>query len=329
MILLLLVPSALYLIATLRLDTHSLLRRRTLFMALLMGLLSALAAIALLELLQPVDRQYAGWGNPAMEELLKLVPLLILARRKRIAYYGDALIYGTAVGVGFALVENLLYMHVADLYAGQIIFRSLTTSLLHAGCTAMAALAMCDMFRLRARHGHLVWWSLPLYLVPIAFHEVYNNFTLLPPNLKFLLLFVLMAAFVLAESVRNDRLIQRWLDETVNSNIQLLAAMREGHFFDTRQGLLLLQQRENYSAEDFFDICCYVQLTIELMVIASSRQLLYESGFRQPPDPQQQSRTMALLAEHDALRRRISPAALSALRPIAYLHHSHRWVLQH
>lgn len=138
-----------------------------------------------------------------------------------------------------------------------------------------------------------------------------------------------MTAFVLAESVRNDRLMQRWLDEGVDSNIQLLAAMREGHFFDTRKGQQLLLQRENYSAEDFFDICCYVQVTIELTVIASSRQLLYESGFRQPADPRQQSRAMALLAEHDALRSRISHAALAALRPIAYLHHSHRWVLQH
>ena len=49
---------------------------------------------------------------PAVEEALKLIPIVFLLRKRRIGFVIDAAICGFATGGGFALVENLYYMAV-------------------------------------------------------------------------------------------------------------------------------------------------------------------------------------------------------------------------
>lgn len=329
MVLLLFIPSALYLAATLWLDSHSLMRRKSLFLSLLAGMLAAAAAAGLLMPLQRIGTA-ADWIDPVVEELLKAVPLVVLVRKRRMAFFADAIIYGTAVGIGFALAENLLYLRLAELEATTMFFRAIATSLMHVGCTALVAICIGEMLRLRSKHGGIVWHSLLYYLVPLGLHEAYNHLDGVDPNIKFLSLLAVLTAIFLSASMRNDRLVQQWLDEAINSDIQLLAAVRAGRFFDTRQGKLLLLQRDSCTPEVFFDMCCYVQVTLELSVISKSRQILKESGFEAEatPDAATAARIKAMMAEHDALRRRISPAALAAMKPIAYLHHSDRWSLQ-
>ena len=49
---------------------------------------------------------------PVIEELLKALVIVLLVRANRIGFLVDAAILGFAVGTGFALVENLYFLHL-------------------------------------------------------------------------------------------------------------------------------------------------------------------------------------------------------------------------
>ncbi|GAB4516693.1 MAG: hypothetical protein OHK0046_22450 [Anaerolineae bacterium] len=70
---------------------------------------------------------------PISEEVLKALFLLGIARQLR--YAVDGAVYGFAVGIGFAVVENLFY--AADVAAGTALARVLSVSLMHAFTTSV------------------------------------------------------------------------------------------------------------------------------------------------------------------------------------------------
>src|SRR6266851_309115 len=47
---------------------------------------------------------------PAVEEIFKSLVLLYLVRRAAITSFVDGAVYGFATGIGFAIVENMLYL---------------------------------------------------------------------------------------------------------------------------------------------------------------------------------------------------------------------------
>ena len=73
----------------------------------------------------------------------------------RIGFLVDAAIYGFAVGAGFALAENLYYLHLAaEAGMGTWIVRGFGTALMHGGTTALFAvmgLARSSARRTQAR----------------------------------------------------------------------------------------------------------------------------------------------------------------------------------
>ena len=68
----------------------------------------------------------------------------------RIGFLVDAAIFGFAVGTGFALAENLYYLHLAaEAGMGTWIVRGFGTALMHGGATAL--FAVMGLARDRAR----------------------------------------------------------------------------------------------------------------------------------------------------------------------------------
>jgi RsiW-degrading membrane proteinase PrsW (M82 family) len=75
---------------------------------------------------------------PVVEELLKAGFIAVLAARLRIRYAVDGTIYGFAVGVGFAVGENLLYISQYPDYAFDMtLARLLSSTLMHTFTTAL------------------------------------------------------------------------------------------------------------------------------------------------------------------------------------------------
>ncbi len=89
---------------------------------------------------------------PIIEEILKALILIYLIQHPRFRYIVDGAVYGIAVGIGFALSENLfIYLPGAgDAVLVTAISRTLSTSLMHATASGLVGISLG---RLRRVHG--------------------------------------------------------------------------------------------------------------------------------------------------------------------------------
>jgi CRP-like cAMP-binding protein/RsiW-degrading membrane proteinase PrsW (M82 family) len=112
---------------------------------------------------------------PFIEEILKALVLVVLVRHPRFRYIVDGTVYGFAVGIGFALSENLfIYLPRSDsAVLGTAISRTLSTTLMHAAASGMVGLAL-GRLRRSTDVRRTIWPVLGIGLA-IALHVVYNN----------------------------------------------------------------------------------------------------------------------------------------------------------
>ncbi len=115
---------------------------------------------------------------PVIEEFTKGLVFVGLIYSKHFDNETDGLIYGAAVGLGFACVENLAYFSSAsglDELVGMAIVRTLFTAIVH--CVSSATLGMAIGL---ARHRQSVvgsWGIIALgYLLAISNHAAWNFF---------------------------------------------------------------------------------------------------------------------------------------------------------
>lgn len=129
---------------------------------------------------------------PFIEEATKAIGLG--RRRPVIDQLQDGIVYGTAIGLGFATTENLLYGFSAFLdegfdVAGQtIVMRTLSAMLLHGATTALIGFGYARM----VRQNSVVAVLIPYYLVAVLAHAAYN-FLVLTDTLYGFLAAVLLA----------------------------------------------------------------------------------------------------------------------------------------
>ena len=108
---------------------------------------------------------------PFVEEAAK--GLGILRARKRLVELENGIIYGAAVGLGFAATENLLYETAAlaeggaQAFVATAVIRSISSALLHATASSVLGLGIA---RKRLRVGG---WTL-YYLAAVAMHSMFN-----------------------------------------------------------------------------------------------------------------------------------------------------------
>jgi protease PrsW len=113
-------------------------------------------------------------GAPLMEELGKSFGFPLA--RRRITELEDGIVYGAAIGLGFAATENLIYGLTAlsdggtELAYQTIALRVFSSTLLHASSSALLGFGYGLMVLRRGVVFHL----LPYYLVAAAQHSLYN-----------------------------------------------------------------------------------------------------------------------------------------------------------
>lgn len=266
---------------------------------------------------------------PVLEELLKALPLVIAIYRKRLAFFAETLIYGAAIGAGFSLLENIIYVGAfEDFSLGDAIVRGFGTSILHMGCTALCASCMLLGMRYVAGRGlpFKVLAILIGFVPSVAIHFVYNLF-LLPELLQMVLAIAVMLGLFLLIYWFDNRKIHDWLDSCIANDMALLKAMREGHLSGTSAGEYLLAVRERFKPEVFFDICVYLGLYLELSIAAKSRMILKEAEMDIPVSDSEHEENMMKIAELSALEKNIGPAGISILRPIVNFKVADGWVI--
>ncbi|MHB8626920.1 MAG: PrsW family glutamic-type intramembrane protease [Aggregatilineales bacterium] len=168
---------AVYLIFTL--DLFGTGKHSTIFISLGWG---AVGAFTLAYILNETIMRYIGYEStmtitgPIVEEMLKAIVLVYLITRPTFHYAVDGAVYGFAVGIGFAVTENILYITTYPATALAVaISRTLSTSLMHATTSALIGITLGNLRR--SDSGALQKLLLGLLgFVPAAIvHIVFNN----------------------------------------------------------------------------------------------------------------------------------------------------------
>src|SRR6185503_18272056 len=103
---------------------------------------------------------YSRFVAPWIEEALKGLAVLGLFYWNRIGFKLDAVIAGFAVGVGFAVIENSLFLfEFPRMSFGVWLVRGLGTAIMHGGATALFAVVSHEMTENGAR-GRVHQWKL-------------------------------------------------------------------------------------------------------------------------------------------------------------------------
>lgn len=133
---------------------------------------------------------------PLVEEMTKGLGLGLA--RRHVDEPEDGIVYGVAVGVGFAATETLLYglgqLQDGTLLSalGLVLLRNFTSLLLHASSSAVLGFGYARLRMRNAAWPHL----LPYYLVAVLIHSVYNGLVLTQAWLGFGAAFVLVMVVV-------------------------------------------------------------------------------------------------------------------------------------
>ena len=172
-------PVCIFLGSLVYIDSYKLVSLKQLVRVIVAGGAAAVASYFLNRLAFTDHKMLTHVTAPAIEEALKLVPVVILLYSRRIGFVIDAAICGFAAGAGFALVENLYYM--AALPPRSVAFwivRGFGTAVMHGGTTALAAMIARVLFeRYEAERFVLV---LPGFAAAFAIHSLFNAFILSP-----------------------------------------------------------------------------------------------------------------------------------------------------
>jgi len=168
------------------LDAFALMRPRELALLLALGGAGALIAYpvsgGMLDTLPIGFSNYSRFVAPWIEEAIKGVFVLVLFRINRIGYKLDAVLSGFAIGAGFSIVENVLYLVAFPHYAlGTWLVRGCGTALMHGTCTALFAAIAHEFAERESRdaageYDFRWWWFVPGYLVAVMLHTAFNQF---------------------------------------------------------------------------------------------------------------------------------------------------------
>jgi len=325
-----LLPVTAFLLVLFLLDSFKLVPRSMLMRALASGAGAALIAMPLhawLFGLTGLDsRTFTRYVAPLTEETLKAACVLYPLWRGHLGFLVDAAIVGFAVGTGFALIENVEYLHgLADTRIWVWLARGFGTAVMHASATAIVAVsakALADRYPARGLVVMAPGWALAVLL-----HATFNR-ALVSPLLAAAVLLLVVPLVVLAVFARSERLTREWVGDGMDLDVELLALMRSSHFGGTRLGRYLAALQSRFPGPVVADMFCLLQLELELGIRAKGMLMAREAGLEVPIDDQ----VRAGLAERAYLQRTIGPTGLLALRPLQVTSQRdqwHRFLLHH
>ena len=311
-----LLPVVIYIFVVYKIDNFSLISVKNLLLQVLCGMVTALACFGLFQLTgEMLADEHSDYINPVLEELVKGLPLLYLASRKKIVFFIDSVICGAAVGGGFSILENIFYLLLGDGITGigTVLFRGLEVALIHMGCSAIVAAGLMLVIRLIDD----IAMSVFLLLEAPVLHVCHNAFHF-NPLMQFIFVFGTMGGLLMWTYFYDVDMIHRWLDKGLDKQLALLDSIKDGHLDDTPTGVFLESVKDAFPPEDFFDIICYVQLNVELNVAAKSRVMIRESGLERdlPLSDAEKELFMAQYTEYKILEKNLGKAARMTIAPI-------------
>ena len=318
-------PVAVFLVALVLLDSFKLVRFRSVAAAVAVGFAAAIASFFIVSALPDswdlsIDFR-PRYIAPPIEELLKIAYLGWLIRTKRVGFMVDAAIYGFALGAGFAILENVYFLHtLSSANALLWIIRGFGTAVMHGGTTALAGIIAVSFIERNAARG--IAALLPGFILATLIHSAYNHF-FLSPVLSALAIVVALPACMTAVFRRSEHGLRSWLGIGFDSDQQLLEMITTGTISETRLGHYLLSLKTRFPGEAVADMLCIVRLHVELALKAKGVLLMRQAGFEAKPDPA----VRETFEELRYLEKSIGKTGLLALEPILHWSTRDLWQL--
>ena len=319
-------PVVIYIFIVYRIDNFSLINVKNLFLQVLCGMVAALVCFGLFQLTGLIlSENQSDFFNPVLEEIIKAIPLLWLATRKKIVFFIDSVICGAAIGGGFSILENIFYLLLGnEMGIGTVLFRGLEVALIHMGCSAIIAAGLMLGIRLilRSRSRLPIKNSdalmvISLLVVAPVLHVCHNTFHF-NPLVQFIFVIGTMGGLLVWTYFYDVEMIHRWLDTGLDKQLSLLDSIKKGHLSDTPTGHFLQSVKDAFPPEDFFDMICFVQLHVRLSVASRSRVMLWESGLERdlPLTDEMKELILSQYTEYRLLEKRLGNTARMTIAPI-------------
>ena len=324
-----LAPVVAFLVMLWLMDSFRLVRPASVMAALIYGIAAAAVVLGAHEWLLQTHRVAPGvlsrYVAPVTEETAKAALVVSLVVAARVGFLVDAAVLGFAVGTGFALFENLGYLHaMPDATVTVWLVRGLGTAILQGGTTAIVA--MLSKTYADRRRDRLAIAFLPGWAAAIAIHSTFNH-RLLPPVAQTLVLLIALPLLVLWVFARSERATREWVGAGLDLDMELLALVASDGFVRTHFGRYLQELRTRMPGPVVADMFCLLRLELELSVQAKAVLLARQAGVEVPVDDDLE----ATLAERRYLHQTIGTLGLLALKPLQVTSHRdtwHRHVLQ-
>lgn len=318
-----LVPVLLFLALLVVLDSFKLVKTSAVAMAIGAGAAAALLSIpvtqALESALQLSPSALVRYAGPIIEESLKLVLIGLLLKQKRIGFPVDAAVLGFAVGAGFALVENIVYLRaLGDASLMIWLVRGLGTAILHGGTTSIAA--MVAKILSESSPDKLARPLAAGWVGAVVLHSAYNHL-LLPAVASTLLLLIVFPLLILLVCQWSEAATREWVGAGLDLDVELLNLISSDAFGYTRFGTYLEELRGRFPGPVVVDMFCMLKLELELSAQAKGLLIAKNAGLKMEPHTD----VAAGLAELRALRSSIGTTGMLALTPLHVTSHRDEW----
>ena len=269
---------------------------------------------------------YSRFIAPWIEEAIKGAMIVILFRMNRIGYKLDAVIAGFAIGAGFSVVENIIYLiRFPDYGIGTWLVRGFGTAVMH-GATLAVMAAIAHEFAERENHEAAsdfdwhFWWFLPGFLVAVALHTAFNEF---PDRPLIAMLGAIIAAPLLLIAIFHfgTREAERWLVAEMEEHRAGLDALRSGRWPDGPAGEKIAALAGRLDEEGAKRVRRYWEL--QTWLVAEAEETMMEEATGDAEFSQSQVRSA--FAELDGLKRALGLSTFTALQALLPFSRNDQW----
>ncbi|HEX5236995.1 MAG TPA: PrsW family glutamic-type intramembrane protease [Sphingomicrobium sp.] len=269
---------------------------------------------------------YSRFVAPWIEEAIKGAIIVALFRFNRIGYKLDAVISGFAIGAGFSVVENIIYLTMYPTYGtGTWLVRGVGTAVMHGATLAIFATAAHQFAERETRQAagdfkfNLLWF-LPGYLVAVALHTAFNQFPD-QPLVAMLGAIVITPVVLIAVFHFGTVEAERWLTTERAAHRAQLDTLRSGRWPESPSGRKVAALAERLDTEGSKRVRRYWELHAWLISEAEEIMIEEEQGdVKLHPD-----QVRAALAEIDGLRRALGRSTIVALNAVLPFSRNDYW----
>ena len=184
---------------------------------------------------------YSRFAAPWIEETIKALALVLLFAFNRIGFKLDAVISGFAIGAGFSVIENIIYLtRFPDLAPSTWMVRGLGTAVMHGTTVAIVAAIAHEFAERETREASSDYRFNPLWYVPglIIAGLIHMGFNQFPdrPMLAMIATLAVAPFLIMALFKFGAQEAEQWLSQESAVHRVALAAWRSGGYPDSESG---------------------------------------------------------------------------------------------